>query len=184
MALRLVRATWKYHSIMRKTSTLRTPMDVRNFSSATNEMLKSLTTLMNRPPKGFEKFQRDRPKVPPPEEDSDFNKTEEPKQEPKLKKPDFKIKDNEAKFDFFKKTGGGKGGGSGGGNPELDKDFLFKAGGAAALAMALMYFNYMVSRINNPIKGLTGITLFELLWFGSGCSHCTGEVPTSYIRIP
>ena len=159
MALRLVRATWKYHSIMRKTSTLRTPMDVRNFSSATNEMVKSLTTLMNRPPKGFEKFHRDRPKVTPPEEDSskaddDF----QPKQEPKLKKPDFKIKDNDAKFDFFKKTGGGKGGGSGG-NPEFDKDFMFKAGGAAALAIAVIYLNYMVSRINCPNIGLTGMKL-------------------------
>ena len=52
MALRLVKASSKYHYVLR-TATLRTPKDVRNFTSATNEWVKSLTALMSsRPPKG------------------------------------------------------------------------------------------------------------------------------------
>lgn len=144
MVLRLVRASAQYHYVLR-TGTLRTPKDVRNFTSATNEWVKSLSTLMNRPPKGFEKFRRDKNKAPPPEESNESKEQpSQPQPPPKRNQQSssqntggFK-KDFEFKFEFPKSGSGGSGGQGNQGGNNNENAIKLAAGIAAVLGLYII----------------------------------------------
>merc|ERR1719322_128943 len=87
----------------------------------------------SRPPKGFEKFFKDKQETPP---------ADAPKKDPPMKKTSNEDMSKQFKMDLskvFDKSKGGGGGGGGGGNNDEQKRQLFKTYGAAAATILALY---------------------------------------------
>merc|ERR1719385_59864 len=87
----------------------------------------------SRPPKGFEKFFKDKQEPPP---------ADAPKKDPPLKKTSNEDLSKQFKMDLskvFDKSKGGGGGGGGGGNNDEQKRQLLKTYGAAAATILALY---------------------------------------------
>merc|ERR1719357_975290 len=87
----------------------------------------------SRPPKGFEKFFKDKQETPP---------ADAPKKDPPMKKTSNEDLSKQFKMDLskvFDKSKGGGGGGGGGGNNDEQKRQLLKTYGAAAATILALY---------------------------------------------
>merc|ERR1719365_442060 len=87
----------------------------------------------SRPPKGFEKFFKDKQDTPP---------ADAPKKDPPMKKTSSEDMSKQFKMDLskvFDKSKGGGGGGGGGGNNDEQKRQLLKTYGAAAATILALY---------------------------------------------
>ena len=126
--------------------------DFRNFTSTTpSELLKNLSAFVmnSRPPKGFEKFDRNRK-----QEKSSENPARKPEAEkaeaPKPERPKASSAKNSSPFppdfqDFFKFPGAGSGSGSSGSKGEGNNNELYiKLAIAGAVLSGLYYLNYQV----------------------------------------
>ncbi len=139
-----------------KMKPLRTPKDVRMVSSAAQEFVQDFHQLWNRPPKGFEKFYRDKPGTKESSKEGADNKATESSgsesSKPKSEKPPVKpfnmkinIKSSPTRGDSGKS--GSSGGAGGGGNPFGDNPEYQKYGMYGAGALAAMTLYYMASQV-------------------------------------
>ena len=125
MALRLVATRSKCHLIF-PAKNFRTCIDLQklNASTMSNDFLKNLSALMmnKKPVKGFEKFYKDKNKIPTQSSDTSKEKPKEEssKSEPppskSAKSPDDAFKEFKKEFQFkiqMPSSGGGKGSSSG-----------------------------------------------------------------------
>lgn len=145
MALRLIATRSNCHLIL-KTKTFRTCIDVRKMSkmSATNqELIRSLSALMmnQKPPKGFEKFFKDK-KDKKPAAGADEAKPAETPQQPPPPPPSSQKKDDFKEFQFKFQFGGSgdkkSSSGGGSGAPQPDKEMI-KNVALAVIAVSVFY---------------------------------------------
>ena len=142
MALRLIATrTSKCHLVLKSPKNFKTCIDMKNISTSP-EFLRNLSALLcARPPKGFEKFYKDKK----PTKDSS---AEKPKEEPKSAPPPPKSeKSQEFKKEFTFKMDfpdfgkkGGSGSGSGNFDPNMDP---YKTAAMLAGGLAVAYILYM-----------------------------------------